>query len=60
MPWNDAVVCAACGTTLRPLTYPVPPDDDPPGEARPSLKCTGCDQGYRWRDSAGWGPSDSP
>jgi hypothetical protein len=55
-PWNEAVVCAACGTTLLPLTYSLPPEDDPREDRRPLLMCSECGQRYRWQGSAGWGP----
>jgi len=38
-PWNEEVVCAACGTGLLPLTYALPEDDDPREGMHPHLKC---------------------
>jgi predicted RNA-binding Zn-ribbon protein involved in translation (DUF1610 family) len=55
-PWNDAVVCASCDRKLLPLSYLIPPHDDPRGPERPNLKCPSCGQQYRWRGSAGWAP----
>lgn len=54
-PWNADVVCAACGTTLLPMSYPIPPDDDPRGALRAALKCAACGQRYRWF-GPGWEP----
>ena len=36
--WNEAVVCAACGTGLLPLTYALPEDDDLREGRRPHLQ----------------------
>jgi hypothetical protein len=59
-PWNEAVVCAACGTGLLPLTYDLPEDDDLREQLRPHLKCIGCGLGHRWHGSDAWLPVDSP
>jgi hypothetical protein len=53
---NANVTCAVCGHRLIPLSYAVPPNDDPRGEERPALKCRGCSQRYRWNDSSDWEP----
>jgi integrase len=37
-PWNEAVVCTACGTGLLPLTYALPEDDDLREGRRPHLQ----------------------
>jgi integrase len=37
-PWNEAVVYAACGTGLLPLTYARPEDDDLREGRRPHLQ----------------------
>jgi transcription elongation factor Elf1 len=53
-PWSDALMCAACGRLLLPLSYDFRVDTN-----RPSLKCPGCGQCYEWRDSAGWVPVEA-
>jgi hypothetical protein len=53
-PWNAPVECVKCGRRLIPLSYEIPPDDDPRGNERPALKCTGCSQTYRWHPNPGW------
>jgi hypothetical protein len=57
---KDAVICAACGTTLLLLTYAILARDDPRGRERATLKCPGCGQRYRWQGSRAWVPVDSP
>lgn len=56
--WNAKVACHKCGRVLIPLSYPLPSDLDPRGNARPDLKCPGCGQHHRWRGSA-WVPTDT-
>jgi uncharacterized protein with PIN domain len=53
-PWNAVFKCLRCGRRLIPLSYEIPPDDDPRGIERPALKCTGCRQMYRWHPNPGW------
>jgi uncharacterized protein with PIN domain len=54
MPWNEATTCTECGRGLLPLSYTIPPHDDPRGPDRPNLKCPGCGQTYRWQGADGW------
>ncbi|HWF57276.1 MAG TPA: hypothetical protein VG520_02875 [Candidatus Dormibacteraeota bacterium] len=53
--WGNAVVCAACGRRLLPLSYAMSLDDDPSGvEYHPHLRCAGCGQCYQWQSASGW------
>jgi hypothetical protein len=53
---SDAVVCAACGRKLLPLTYTrlSSGSDAMAREKLPHLKCAGCGRPYHWTDAAGW------
>jgi hypothetical protein len=52
--WNAVFNCERCGEVLIPLSYLLPPDEDPRGDERPALKCVGCRQKYRWHANPGW------
>ena len=52
--WNEVFKCENCGARLIPLSYVLSPDEDPRGNERPALKCTGCSQKYRWEVNPGW------
>jgi hypothetical protein len=53
-PSDAPFKCERCGHALIPLSYVLAPDEDPRGNARPALKCTGCRQRYGWQDVSGW------
>jgi len=54
---NDALSCVACGGQLLPLSYAIPPHDDPRGPDRAALKCVGCGRRFPLQDFDDWGPS---
>jgi hypothetical protein len=53
---NDTLSCVACGSRLLPLSYAIPPHDDPRGPDRAALKCVGCGRRFQV-DLNDWGPS---
>ena len=56
---DDTLSCVACGGHLLPLSYAIPPHDDPRGPDRAALKCVACGRRFQQQDSDDWGPSGS-